>query len=327
MAKMFYSLEEAAEKLGVDEQQVKDMAAEGQIQQFRDRDKLMFKRDEVDKLAGGASEASSESEAEAIDLDDTDTDIGVQSLDDTDMEGSSISLADSSDTDAIDLADETSEGMGDQPAKEDPREQTGISVFDTDEVDSADPMAQTQVTESFTEDELSLEGIGSGSGLLDLTRESDDTSLGAELIDEVQFGGEASDEKFDDMPSGLAGNFDSGELDLGPSASGLGMDESADSQIGGAAVSTGASQESMAMVSAPQSDPAGSGLGAGLLFGTFIALLLALVVMSGAIVGTPTVIQTALSSGYTPLITAVVLFVVALILGVVGMFIGKAAAR
>src|SRR5262249_18328283 len=29
------------------------------------------------------------------------------------------------------------------------------------------------------------EGVGSGSGLLDLTRESDDTSLGAELLDEI----------------------------------------------------------------------------------------------------------------------------------------------
>jgi hypothetical protein len=32
---------------------------------------------------------------------------------------------------------------------------------------------------------VNLEGVGSGSGLLDLTRESDDTSLGAELLDEI----------------------------------------------------------------------------------------------------------------------------------------------
>jgi len=34
-------------------------------------------------------------------------------------------------------------------------------------------------------DPLGIEGTGSGSGLLDLTRESDDTSLGAELLDEI----------------------------------------------------------------------------------------------------------------------------------------------
>jgi hypothetical protein len=36
---------------------------------------------------------------------------------------------------------------------------------------------------------VNLEGTGSGSGLLDLTRESDDTSLGAELLDEITPGG------------------------------------------------------------------------------------------------------------------------------------------
>jgi excisionase family DNA binding protein len=52
MAKMFYSLEEAAQKLGATEDQVKQMAGSGKLQQFRDRDKLMFKRDQVDALAG-----------------------------------------------------------------------------------------------------------------------------------------------------------------------------------------------------------------------------------------------------------------------------------
>ncbi|MEM8494565.1 MAG: excisionase family DNA-binding protein, partial [Planctomycetota bacterium] len=54
MAKMFYTLDEAAEKLGVQPDAVKEMAAEGKLQQFRDRDKLMFKRDQVDGLAASA---------------------------------------------------------------------------------------------------------------------------------------------------------------------------------------------------------------------------------------------------------------------------------
>jgi hypothetical protein len=45
-------------------------------------------------------------------------------------------------------------------------------------------MAQTNITAGIG-DQVSLEGVGSGSGLLDLTRESDDTSLGAELLDEI----------------------------------------------------------------------------------------------------------------------------------------------
>src|SRR4029079_13907742 len=38
-------------------------------------------------------------------------------------------------------------------------------------------------------DQISLEGTGSGSGPLDLTRENGDTSLGAELLDEIAPGG------------------------------------------------------------------------------------------------------------------------------------------
>ena len=65
MAKMFYTLEEAAQKLGVDQQAIKDMAARNELQQFRDGDKLMFKRDQVDaKSANSASDS-------AIDLADT----------------------------------------------------------------------------------------------------------------------------------------------------------------------------------------------------------------------------------------------------------------
>ena len=50
MAKMFYSLQETAEKLGVSEDDIREMASAGKLQQFRDRDKLMFKRDQVDAI-------------------------------------------------------------------------------------------------------------------------------------------------------------------------------------------------------------------------------------------------------------------------------------
>ena len=61
----------------------------------------------------------------------------------------------------------------------------GISVFDDEDLQiESDPMAQTQITPS-VDDQVSLESTGSGSGLLDLTREADDTSLGAELLEEI----------------------------------------------------------------------------------------------------------------------------------------------
>ena len=66
--------------------------------------------------------------------------------------------------------------------------------------DEDDDSAETRVSDAVDE-ELSLESVGSGSGLLDLTRESDDTSLGAELLDEVWEGGDSGE--FGASASGL----------------------------------------------------------------------------------------------------------------------------
>jgi len=63
----------------------------------------------------------------------------------------------------------------------------GISVFDDDDLEiAADPMAKTLMTGG--DEHLGLDGSGAGSGLLDLTRESDDTSLGAELLEGIDMG-------------------------------------------------------------------------------------------------------------------------------------------
>ena len=65
--------------------------------------------------------------------------------------------------------------------------ESGLTMLGADEA-TADPSEQTAINSSVS-DQINLEGIGSGSGLLDLTRESDDTSLGAELLDEISPGG------------------------------------------------------------------------------------------------------------------------------------------
>jgi len=64
----------------------------------------------------------------------------------------------------------------------------GISVFEDADIEiAADPMAKTMLT-SGEDEHAVLEGSGGGSGLLDLTRESDDTSLGAELLEGIDMG-------------------------------------------------------------------------------------------------------------------------------------------
>jgi hypothetical protein len=58
-----------------------------------------------------------------------------------------------------------------------------VNVFDDDDLDEqVDPLAQTAVSDIAG---LGIDGAGSGSGIMELTRESDDTSLGQELLDEI----------------------------------------------------------------------------------------------------------------------------------------------
>jgi hypothetical protein len=66
------------------------------------------------------------------------------------------------------------------------RSRGGINVFGTDDIGMADPAAQTAISDvgRMEGSGVNLETVGSGSGLLDLTRESDDTSLGS-VLDEI----------------------------------------------------------------------------------------------------------------------------------------------
>ncbi|MCG8539306.1 MAG: helix-turn-helix domain-containing protein, partial [Clostridia bacterium] len=90
MAKMFYSTDEVQEKLGCTEDQIKDYVQNGQLREFRDGSKILFKVDEVDALSG--------SSAGADEIPEADLDLAL------DLDGSSIGLAGSS----IGLASEDS---------------------------------------------------------------------------------------------------------------------------------------------------------------------------------------------------------------------------
>jgi hypothetical protein len=181
MAKAFYSMEEVCELLGKGSDEVKALVRDGALREFRDAGKIFFKAEDVNKLAGGdvsASEDSGEIMLESA----AEAEPGLPATPDGD--GTSfIGLA------PVDESEPMPERKGSdrsgRPAT------AGIGVFDDDELDiDADPMAETQITTTAGEDQVSLEGTGSGSGLLDLTREADDTSLGAELLDEIYPGEE-----------------------------------------------------------------------------------------------------------------------------------------
>ncbi|MEM6260282.1 MAG: helix-turn-helix domain-containing protein [Planctomycetota bacterium] len=300
MAKMFYTLGEAADKLGVDEQTIKDMAARNELQQFRDGDKLMFKREQVD-----AKSTNTSSDAP-------------------------IELADTGIEDAIDLKTETSVGV--DPPAENPNEATGVSVFDAGEIDLADPMAQTQVTGPMIDDEeLALESVGSGSGLLDLTRESDDTSLGAELLDEIYPGADSAGTGISmESAIGSSGVFD-GEISMETGTSGpSGLENLSGGEAAPAApTGAGASRQAAATYSDPY-DPAGSWFGAGMLFGVLIAMIVGLAAIIPAIYG----VQGTLMEGIDPIgensktyIVAGGILAVSVVFGLIGLFVGKSSAK
>jgi hypothetical protein len=165
MAKMFYSLDEAAAKLGKSPDQVKEMADKGQLDQFRQREGLVYKKEQVDLLATG------------------------------DDDGGMIPLADSGGRDAINLSDSDSARPG-----ESTKEKSGISIFEADDLDdSVDASAQTQITGSVGGVKMN-DNAGSGSGLLDLTRDSkDDTGIGPGILNDVYKGADDKEGTGQDM--------------------------------------------------------------------------------------------------------------------------------
>lgn len=272
MAKMFYSVEEAAQKLGVSEEEVRKLAESGRLQEFRDGDRLVFKVEQVDLLASekddddvlaldeplGASGAEGSS---VISLAEDSNEQSAIPLEPT-AEGSGIGLESGS---GIGL--ESGSSLGIEPALGDSGmdsgQRSGVSIFDADELEQADPAAMTQVAD-VGPGELTLDSVGSGSGLMDLTRESDDTSLGMDDLLE-DFGAAEEESPTETVAEGDEGLFEAAEEDESPIAAGA----------------------AGAVVAAEPYDGAGSGLVGGFALGATLSLALGAAVVIAAIAGMP----------------------------------------
>jgi hypothetical protein len=216
MAKMFYSEEEAAQRLGVTPEELNKLVRKGDIREFRDAGKLNYKVDDVEAYAakhpgGGAPPPASDSGVGDA-ASSASGEIILEPVEDSGIELSA------SGSDVLRLEDAAEDRLGDtggtaagtKAAEEKKKGSTsvpsvGVNVFDDDFDEAVDPLAQTAVTDVAG---LGMEGTGSGSGILDLTRESDDTSLGAELLEEIYSGDEGSSggeavEVGDDTRAGL----------------------------------------------------------------------------------------------------------------------------
>ncbi len=291
MSKMFYSAEEAAEKLGKTVEEVMEMASSGEIQSFKQDDQDMFRVEQIDMLAedddlgdieialedsGVSDPLGLSGSAAAIDLGgDASDDSGMGALD---LSGE-IGLEDSQAASAEDsfLA---GSAMG-----------TGISAFEAGSDASGGDLL---------DDDLSLETIGSGSGLLDLTRESDDTSLGAELIEEVY----SSDDS--GAPASASGLFEA----VGDGGSGL---DDIGSPVGGMAA---------VPVVVETYEGGWSGLGVGM--GIVAVAALCLVALMAFVTGNGTLPAIAEMMTSNLMVWAGGLVGGLIIFGLLGFFIGKA---
>jgi hypothetical protein len=179
MAGMFYSIQEVAAKLGKSEDEVRQIVKSGRLREFRDGPNLLFKVDEVTSLLSDtsftgvrppekpAAPKSEEAEAEEIllasdgpakdseelQLTDADTQIveeGIKVLGDTDSLGK-------------DGNEETFKTSGSGSGPGTPGKEASLEEIEKD---------------------VSLDTFGSGSGLLDLSLQADDTSLGG-ILDEI----------------------------------------------------------------------------------------------------------------------------------------------
>jgi len=180
MAGEYYSLEEVVEKLGKSEDQVKSLVSQGKLHEFRDGANTLYKIAEVDALLSEISQ-----------LDTAAGSSGIQLMPDDSGAGSEPAAGLTAGVNLGDLTGaDTTVGT------------TGINVLgDTDDEYKIadDTQGETQIVESeeaedigSLDGDLSMDSVGSGSGLLDLSLQADDTSLGAVLDDILPSAGEGA---------------------------------------------------------------------------------------------------------------------------------------
>ena len=180
MAGEYYSLEEVVEKLGKSEDQVKSLVSQGKLHEFRDGGNTLYKIVEVDALLSEISQLDTAAGAS-----------GIQLMPDDSGEVSEPAAGLTAGVNLGDLTGaDTTVGT------------TGINVLgDTDDEYKIadDTQGETQIVESeegedfgSLDGDLSMDSVGSGSGLLDLSLQADDTSLGAVLDDILPSAGEGA---------------------------------------------------------------------------------------------------------------------------------------
>ena len=231
MAGMFYSLQEAAEKLNKTEEELKQIVKEGKLREFRDGPNLLFKVEEVEALMSDTgvmpSEQVPEPEAAALETPEAEAlepeapepealepealepealsleapspetpESEAPALEDLEEEPL-VPLEQAADSSEILLEPETGAPVAPSELTDADTALTGEGISVLGETDSDyqvtdDTLAETAVPAGTApevpleeiEEDVNLDSFGSGSGLLDLSLQADDTSLGG-ILDEI----------------------------------------------------------------------------------------------------------------------------------------------
>ena len=179
---MFYSIQEVSAKLGKSEDEVRQIVKSGRLREFRDGPNLLFKVDEVNSLLSDtgfappskkaeekpAAPKSEEAGAEEILLAPETAEAPIKADDeflltdaDTQIVDEGIKVLGDTDSLAKEGSEETFKGLDGTPGS--PGKEASLEEIEKD---------------------VSLDTFGSGSGLLDLSLQADDTSLGG-ILDEI----------------------------------------------------------------------------------------------------------------------------------------------
>jgi hypothetical protein len=190
MAGMFYSLKEVVQKLGKTEDEVKEIVKAGRLREFRDGPNLLFKVDEVESLLSdtgimaekGAAAAGQKTDEEEILL-VSDTPEAPEESEATALSKTPAAESELSDADTM-MANEGVDVLGetdrDYKLSDDTKGETQAAAEEVELAASGSDEASLAEIEG----DVSLDSFGSGSGLLDLSLQADDTSLGG-ILDEI----------------------------------------------------------------------------------------------------------------------------------------------
>lgn len=201
MADNFYTIQEVMEKLRKTEQEVQDLVKQGTLRQYMDAGKPMFKTQDIDALSqeivGLDISAIGLEGSGGLELEET-SEIQLQP-----DESAGLPPTPTEEAEPMELKSEGGFGLsqiGDLSMADTNVGTVGINILSGTEDAfklTEDTKSETQAADAAEIEEIeqldadsNLESFGSGSGLLDLSLQADDTSLGAVLDDILPTGAE-----------------------------------------------------------------------------------------------------------------------------------------